>query len=135
MFAYDTLGGFSLLGEVVLLGEIGTISLSEWKRIKITQFTGFLDRNGTEIYFDDIVRFTFNDARDSESTWNGTATIARTLNNGVGLLCDYENANSHIEEVYAVSEGGVIQEYWDDEDLWEIEIIGNIYENPELLKI
>ena len=96
---------------------------------KLMQYTGLKDNNDVEIYFDDIVKIHFKDPGES---YRGTALIAETLSYGVGLLFDFSLENS--EKVWAVDQGGVMSDLWEDIDLWDIEVIGNIYENPELLK-
>jgi uncharacterized phage protein (TIGR01671 family) len=100
-------------------------------RASLMQFTGFLDSKGKEIYFDDIVRYAFFDPDNEGSYEAGTALICETMSNGVGLLYDYKA--SAPDKTWAVAEGGLIQEYWDDEDLWTIEVIGNRFENPDLI--
>lgn len=90
------------------------------------------DSKGKDIYFDDIVRFSFLDKNDPESFWGGTALITKTMNGGAGLLFDYEG-NEAPKNVHAVEEGGQLEDLWEDEDLWEIAVIGNFYENRELI--
>jgi uncharacterized phage protein (TIGR01671 family) len=91
------------------------IGFSDWKKsdLEIMQFTGLKDKNGIEIFEADIVR----------------------INHPHDITGDFTNA---IGEVF----------WWDEEGgwyhsnnhgrppkrMWEyVEIIGNMYENPELL--
>lgn len=99
------------------------------KDLVLMQFTGFKDKNGKEIYFSDIVKFSFNDPFDKSENYKGTAVITETINMGVGLLFDYDARGIS----FAVIEGGEIEEVWEDKRLWKIEVIGNIYENPKKL--
>ena len=95
----------------------------------VLQYTGFKDSQGKEIYYDYIVKFVFLDEDDK---WGGTAVVTRSMNEGVGLLFECDDSESNI--VHAVTEGGQIEEYWNDPSLWTINVIGNIYENPNLIQ-
>ena len=86
------------------------------QQLKIMQFTGLLDKNGKEIYEGDVVR----------------------IHTGWGGDCLYPTVDAEIRfdapEYYAhnmgENDGLVMQDFnWN-----EIEVIGNIYEHPELLK-
>lgn len=74
------------------------------------QFTGLLDRNGKEIYEGDIVRY-------HSAILLGYAICVVTFYNCRWTLFQ------HDAPVWAISEG----------DSENIEVIGNIHENPELL--
>lgn len=102
------------------------------KDARLMKYTGLEDKNGKEMFFDDIVKFRFYDVDERLDTWIGTAVIVKTMNNGAGLMFDHLKDNPVV--VRAVLEGGQIEDYWPDNELWDIEVIGNIYENPELLK-
>lgn len=71
----------------------------------VGQCTGLLDKNGIEIYFDDIVRNKYGDIGSVIwfSDWS--------------LLVDWGGGDIH---------------FIDPE--WGLEVIGNIHDNPELLK-
>lgn len=84
---------------------------SEYTSI-IMQFTGLLDKNGKEIYEGDIVKTWLN--RVSENKYIHQVVFAKN-----GFKLQYP----HIEDIY---------EELDCRD--NIEVIGNLYENPELLK-
>lgn len=95
------------------------------------QYTGLKDKKGKEIYFDDILQISFADGAHEE--WDGTALVTHTMNGGAGVLYDTNADTSRLPTVHAVSHGGEIQDLWEDDELWTLEIIGNIYENPNLL--
>jgi len=82
--------------------------------IAIRQFTGITDKNGKEIYFGDLLKY--EDIAEEKGIYY-QAEVVKTINNGAGVLID-----------------GVISDLWEDKDIHEFEVIGNIYENKELIK-
>lgn len=87
------------------VGMINTILNSQYyKEYKFMQYTGLRDKNGKEIYEGDIAKYE-----------NMIGKIM--FFNGSFILSDFEEETEW--------ELGVINE--------ELEIIGNIYDNPELL--
>jgi uncharacterized phage protein (TIGR01671 family) len=74
----------------------------------VGQYTGFTDKNGTKIFEGDVVKG-FNNFHDREEQY----VIRHT---GVGLLfCEYGNE-------------------WHPDYIEQAEVIGNIYDNPELME-
>jgi len=84
---------------------------------EVMQFTGLLDKSGKEIYEGDIV---FNHAEEGRSNSN---TII--WNNDSYVI---EQLSAQDDEIDGI--GIYLELYLYNED---IEVIGNIYENPELL--
>lgn len=81
---------------------------------EIMQFTGLKDKNGVEVYFQDVCKY-HDDAGNPQ----------------IGVFKDYRYFKGHIEAVGGDDEGNQDVELHPD---YEIEVIGNIYENPELLE-
>lgn len=95
-------------------GNLETIFLTN--DISLMQFTGLKDKNGNEIYEGDVCRWTDPELFDGEII--SDVFIARY--NDEYLKWIGENNNSH-DDLY---------DFTDDRQL---ELIGNIYENPKLL--
>ena len=86
-----------------------------YDKVEIMQFTGILDKNGKEIYEGDIVSFGKDyfdvDMLGKVYWYDKTA----------GFFIHRFDAEGQIEEEVLISD-------------YDIEVIGNIYENPELLE-
>jgi uncharacterized phage protein (TIGR01671 family) len=114
------------------IGNGETFPYAFFEDIELLQYTGFKDKNHQDIYFGDIIKYSFTDVDNKDNNEQGTALINRTMNNGVGILRDYNSDDTY--HVWAVDCGGVMSDLWEDKDLWTIEVIGNIYQNPELVQ-
>lgn len=99
------------------------------KKETVGQYTGLKDRNGKEIYENDIVKYTkiiYTDCSrkeidDIEESLTGEIYYAEGIWLGIRLSDDTGRL---------FIAGTVSTDY----DNLEFEVIGNIYENPELLK-
>lgn len=95
---------------------------------ELMQFTGLLDKNGKEIYEGDIVKWY------TDSMWK----FGKVYYGERGWEIDFFRAEP------SMSDGGERQVVFEFQSFWplsskydvkesQLEIIGNIYENPELL--
>ncbi len=75
---------------------------------EVMQYTGLKDKNGKEIYEGDIIRL--HEGINVAIGWNNETCAFCALPNGKGIPSDHLYAGEYTE------------------------VIGNIYENPELLK-
>jgi len=109
----------NLLGETILLGEFmrrpdGThVRLEELNDMEIIQYTGLKDKNKKEIYEGDVVILYNWD----EDCWDVLRTVE--FSEGSFMVTDIDNSGTCSIQMVELS---------------ECRIIGNIYENPELLK-
>lgn len=87
----------------------------------IGQYTGLHDKNGKKIYEGDIVLY-----QDWEMAYEGGGNDS-FINKGIVEYCE-DNCCYNVTERQTVDITDVL--YKDNEDL---EVIGNIYDNPELL--
>ena len=116
MFGYEheNLGGFTLFGEVVLMGEIASYSLERYfTDFVVMQYTGMTDKNGKKIYEGDILQgvsaniFSDGNIKNYEVMWGVDSWHIKGTLFGIQELFNYCNNN--------------------------VTVIGNIFENPELI--
>lgn len=86
------------------------------KKCPVMQYTGLKDKNGKEIYCSDIVKGYFNEEEVIDSIWL--------------TLTEEDKKNGYLTFQLPDNIVDFARESYPD----ELEVIGNIYENPELLE-
>jgi uncharacterized phage protein (TIGR01671 family) len=104
---YPDMDGVNLFGETILFGEFMRVPLEELQHCVALQYTGLKDKHGREIFEGDILLISDQYAECPENTL------------------------APVQYKYGAF-------WWDDELLLEAaeygEVVGNIFENPELSK-
>jgi len=112
-FGYKEYGGFSMFGELHVMGYLEIEKLNDYE---IMQYTGLKDKNGKEIYEGDI----FNCIYDFDG-----------CKHKLEVAYSEKYARFYLKSHGECLQKGVVKDMWDME---RKEILGNIYENPNLLK-
>ena len=113
IMCYDNEDGSAKLWDGAYGSEVGMINFrlnmpEHLKTYEYMQYIGVKDKNGNEIYEKDIVTI---DGEDEYFVVEWDSDTARFVMNSETLTVDFDN-------------------YWD----YQVEVIGNIFDNPELLK-
>lgn len=100
------------------------------------QYIGWNDKHKKKIYYGDIVKYKAM-WDDDDNEW-GTAIVHRFINNGVGLLRRVAHMENTILEgkpyknTYA-SWNGELVNIWYEQEVFDLCVVGNIFETPHLI--
>lgn len=114
--------GYDEFAKLVMIGDNTLEPGCRWmdaKEVKLMQFTGLHDKNGKEIWEGDILKFKETIAYDPEEFQERTQSV--TFMGGAFSPIFLANWVFHDEDDKPMR-------------IWDVEVLGNIYENPELLK-
>jgi uncharacterized phage protein (TIGR01671 family) len=109
------------LGKDICVAYDTPADNGEIKHYELMQYIGLKDKNGKEVYEGDIVKFMDEETiySDCGYEYNEFINTGKIIFNKELMGWDITNRNMDLEEIWHYSE--------------YIEVIGNIYENPELL--
>lgn len=108
--------GFDILGETTVFGMCQQYELQHLVQLEITQFSGFSDDFAADIYEGDIL-----------SSFAKTETL--------NLLVKIENGCFVL--YHRLGRWGTLERYQEltkEYEITKLKVIGNYYENPDLLK-
>lgn len=116
-------------------GACNENSFEPRREIVLMQFTGLLDKNGKEIWEGDVLQGAYGEQeKPSESFMKG----AVSFENG-GFVIHFPVGRKDMRDIdvnksiFWRTENRMLSKHWFYQ-ITDIEVIGNVYENPELLK-
>lgn len=123
--------GIIFLEKIVKLysnGHINDIGFMKFEDIVLMQWTGLQDKNGKDIYEGDVVDFSLISSMMIEGGNYGRLGT---------IINKFSPIQFFIEDTYSLSYDkfrNKVKTFWKMDSINELEVIGNIYENPELLE-
>jgi uncharacterized phage protein (TIGR01671 family) len=106
--------------------DIRTVDLKYWE---VCQYTGLLDKNGKPIYEGDVIKLSCHPEHE------GLVAEVKWYHDGWHYTID--NDDLHAKDRLSVAVNSVPPSWLQPEEMqhhYKCQVIGNIYENPELLK-
>lgn len=112
-------------------GCVLCVDFYDYEKVELMQYTGLKDKNGKEMYFDsDVVKLTVWHGYVAPSVSISTHDVIDGIDSAkyeyTGLIQKDRFGNPFIKDFYFAN--------LLDADKYEFEILGNIYENPELME-
>lgn len=105
----------------------------DFKNIELMQYTGLYDKNGEDIYEGDVVKLVHTGIEISADRLEDLKRFVGIIKYENGIFKIVRTEKSLIESKYFEMEQKKVSEIFIYSKLYDLEVIGNIYENPELL--
>ena len=102
--------------------------------IELMEYTGLKDKNGKEIYEGDVVKLIHTGIEISADRLEDLKRFVGIIKYENGIFKIVRTEKSLIESKYFEMEQKKVSEIFIYSKLYDLEVVGNIYENPELLK-
>jgi uncharacterized phage protein (TIGR01671 family) len=130
--------------QIVLAVDLSKGGMLLWLDVydyPLMQFTGLLDKNRKEIYEGDVVRILYTDwpsqTPDESGNYSMTIEEYKISRSVIGYVSWDDYGTGWVirtKSKYSVNDEGTVMTSIIHGTHGEREVIGNIYENPELLK-
>ena len=101
--------------------------------IELMQYTGLKDKNNKEIYEGDMVKLIHTGIKISADRLEDLKRFVGIIKYENGIFKIVRTEKSLIESKYFEIEQKKVSEIFIYSKLYDLEVVGNIYENPELL--
>ena len=102
--------------------------------IELMEYTGLKDKNGKEIYEGDVVKLIHTGIEISADRLEDLKRFVGIIKYENGIFKIVRTEKSLIESKYFEMEQKKVSEIFIYSKLYDLEVVGNIYENPELIK-
>ncbi|WP_336161685.1 YopX family protein [Fusobacterium polymorphum] len=111
-----------------------TVSYRKFEDIELIQYTELKDKNNKEIYEGDVVKLVHTGIEISADRLEDLKRFVGIIKYENGIFKIVKTEKSLIESKYFEMEQKKVSEIFIYSKLYDLEVVGNIYENPELLK-
>ena len=114
-------------------GDVDYCEISDFKYIELMQYTGMKDVTEKEIYEGDVVKLIHTGIEISADRLEDLKRFVGIIKYENGIFKIVKTEKSLIESKYFEMEQKKVSEIFIYSKLYDLEVVGNIYENPELL--
>ena len=115
-------------------GDVDCYEHVDFKNIELMQYTGMKDVTEKEIYEGDVVKLIHTGIEISADRLEDLKRFVGIIKYENGIFKIVKKEKSLIESKYFEMEQKKVSEIFIYSKLYDLEVVGNIYENPELLK-